>query len=208
MNGYRAASSFILFLLFAIKNVHAWDISLQIDQEASNGVGGELIATQPVVSIFNKQQTKKHVDLVGRVVATLSHRSFTSEMLGIITLDKCEVDGHEEGISVELVGGDANFSELCVNRADTDFSIKYTLFDEFNITLGETTQSGLSIEVGEPFTIGVVQVPEIVEGGITWNVSPIVAVQDRGRNTVKSVNNGTVSSLSIFCINSSCPRQY
>ena len=189
----RAVRSIAVFLLIIVVDAFAWNVSLQISKKASNGVGGEVLEAQPIIEVFDKKGIKKQDGLVGKVIATLSHSSLDDERLGTITLDKCGAETDE--ISVDLVKGVANFSGLCINRSGVGFSIKYTLFDEFDILLGEVTQTDILIEVGQPHTIGAIQVPTSVEGGMTWKTNPIVAVQDRGGNTVEDVNSGAVSSF-------------
>jgi hypothetical protein len=180
------------FIAFS-SHVCAWDISLKITQPASNGIGGEVFAIQPIVEIFDKAGIKKYDNIEGRIVASLYHSDFTDEKIGIVAYDECDVEAYGEEVSVDVTGGDASFSGLCINRSGEKYSIRYTLFDEFNILLGHAIQTNLAVEVGEPYTIGVVQLPVSCQGGVMWTVNPIVAVQDRGRNTVDSVNNGTVS---------------
>ncbi len=189
---------FFLFILSTPIHVHGWDISLEVTQPASNGIGGEVFAIQPVIGIFNRAQTQKYIDIEGRVVASLSHANYKDEKLGIARSDGCDTETYGQEISFDVIGGDVNFSGLCINRSGTGYKITYTLFDEFNIVLSDAVQSNLSIEVGEPFTLGVVQHPTGCQGGETWKLNPIVAIQDRGHNTVKSVNDGNVSEHQII----------
>lgn len=171
----------------------SWDISLRFDRLASNGVGGEELESQPVISVHNKAGTKKQIDLVGTVVATLAHPFHHQERLGIAVSTACDSNSFQSGISVHLSAGEAHFSGLCINKEGSEYSINFVLLDEFGITLGQIVQSNLSIDVGEPFQIGVIEYPKAVYGGIVWDINPVVAVQDKGKNTVTGINNGTVS---------------
>jgi hypothetical protein len=194
MNVIQTVRSVILFFVSISSHVYAaWDISLKITQQASNGIGSEVFAIQPIIEIFDKAGINKHVNIEGRVVASLSHADYKDEKLGIAGLDECDVETYRQEISVDVVEGDVNFSGLCINRSGDDYKITYTLFDEFDIILGDVIQSNLSVEVGEPFAMGIVQHPIDCQGGVMWSVNPIVAIQDRGRNTVKNVNDGNVS---------------
>ena len=195
---------FLILLTCQVVSIYAWDISLKIAQSASNGKGGEVFAIQPIVEVFDKAGVMKRVNILGRVVASLVHHSnynsnsnsnlnfnLDDEKLGILT-DTCDVDASGGKVSVDLDGGNANFSGLCVNQIGKDYEIRYTLFDEFDIILGTVSQSNLSVEIGEPYSMGIVQYPVDCRGGVTWSVSPIIAIQDRGRNTVIDFNTGTV----------------
>ena len=183
-----------LFIAIFITTASAWDVSLRIGQEASNGIGGEDFGSQPIISIFNKSGTKKYDGMVGRVLASLSSTSKNhQELLGIASQEGCDTSGLETGVSVDLNNGEVHFSGLCINRAGLEYSIQYTLFDEFDILLGDVVQSDISIEVGQPFTIGVVHAPTSVRGGVTWETNPIVAVQDKGQNTLTNISEGSVS---------------
>jgi len=186
--------SIALFVVIFLTTACAWDVSLRIDQEASNGIGGEEFGSQPVISIFNKSGIKKYNGIVGRVVVSLASTSKNhQELLGIASPDGCDTSGLETGVSVDLNDGEVHFSGLCINRAGLGYSIQYTFFDEFDILLGDVVQSDISIEVGQPFKIGVVKAPTSVPGGVTWETNPIVAVQDKGQNTLTSISEGRVS---------------
>jgi hypothetical protein len=192
--------SIALIAAVGITLVSAWDISLHIDQEASNGIGGEVLESQPVISIFNKSGTKKYSGIVGRVVASLvSSSSHHQEILGFASAEGCTTIGFEDGVSVDLNDSEVHFSGLCINRAGLGYSIRYLFFDEFDILLGDGLQSNISIEVGQPYKIGVVQAPERVQGGVAWELNPIVSVQDKGQNIVTGIGEGNVSDMCIDC---------
>lgn len=187
-----------------------WDISLVVTQHASGALGGEAFSIQPNISVFDLKGVTKHTNLIGRIVATLEYSRTTvpaaimknhipdNELLGIESSPSnnngggCTVNEDEE-ISFPVVDGDVTFVGLCVNTAFDKYFIKYTLKDEFNITLGFVTGPQLVVEVGNPYQIGVIQCPRVVFGGSRWDLKPVVAIQDRGRNTVETVNEGNVS---------------
>lgn len=180
--------------LFVVLN--AWDVSIVIDREASESKGGQRFEIQPLLSIWNKKKTRKHENILGRIVATLHHDSFHSEFIGVAEGDECKVEEYRNGVSLDVLSGAVEYADLCVNRAGEDYSIKFSLFDEFDIELGSVIQQGFTVETGEPFQIGVIESPSIVNGH-EWSANPVVAVQDRGRNTVNSINDGNVGPF--FC---------
>lgn len=173
-----------------------WDISMVVTNTVSGALGGEPFSVQPTISIFDLKGSMKRTNLNGRVVATLEHSSsptIQNELLGIESnLGHCYVDVNNE-ISTPVLDGEATFVGLCVNTASIGYSIRYTLKDEHNITLGFVTGTPFIVNVGNPYQIGVIQCPQEVSGGTVWDALPIVAVQDRGGNTVESVNEGNVS---------------
>ncbi len=180
--------------------VAEWDVSLAIQQDVSEAIGGEAFAVQPTISVFNLKGTKKHTDLTGRMIATLEHPSseFGNEILGFETLDgECHVDREVE-LAVALSNGDAAFNGLCVNTAAVGYFLKYTLKDEYNITLAQLDGNKFQVSIGNPYQIGVIQSAHTAVGGVAWETQSIVGVQDRGRNTIPSVNIGTVSLHNIF----------
>ena len=193
------AASFLIKIIviggICIKLISAeWDVSLIIQKDISEAIGGEAFVTQPEISVFDLKGLNKHTDLDGRVIATLEHTSvaYKDQLLGLENLTgDCHVNDEVE-ISFDLIGGDASFVGLCVNMAAVGYRIKYTMKDEYNITLAYLIGPEFTVSIGSPYQIGVVKSAEVVFGGITWEAETIVAVQDRGRNTVPSVNNGTV----------------
>jgi hypothetical protein len=177
-----------------------WDVSLVIHQDVSGAIGGEAFALQPTISVFDLKRTKKHTDLNGRIIATLEHQSseFGNEILGFETLGReCHVDREVE-LSVALSNGDAAFDGLCVNTAAVGYFLKYTLKDEFNITLAQLSGNKFHVSIGNPYQIGVIQSAQTAVGGVAWETKSVVAVQDRGRNTIPSVSIGTVRLQNIF----------
>ena len=176
-----------------------WDISLDIQQNVAGAIGGEPFEIQPTVAIYDLKGLQKYVNLVGRIVATLEHPTMKDEYLGLEKnlTGECLVDSTLE-ISTPLVSGDATFAGLCVNSASHGYRIKFTLKDEYNITLGYKRGLEFNVAVGDPYQIGVVQSAEVAYGGDVWDVESVVAVQDRGENRVPSVNTGNVSNLLFF----------
>lgn len=190
----------IIVLLLAILVDGDWDVSLIIEQDVSDAIGGESFLSQPIISSHDLKKIKKYSTMNGKVIASLYHPSvfLTNELLGLETITgDCNVDNYTD-ISAPLVHGDAIFSFLCVNMAADGYQVKYTLQDEFNITLASIVGNEFRVKIGSPFQIGVIRIPEIIFGGHEWDASVTVAVQDRGRNTVPDIHNGTVSSILRF----------
>jgi hypothetical protein len=180
---------FVLILpLFSL--VDSWDISLVLEREALYAVGGEAFRVQPELSVWNKKKTNHYTNLEGKIVATLRHPTIV-ERLGIISNGICRTD--ESGVSLMLDRGTAKFLDLCINRSNERYTIIFELFDEFGIRIGSTEQSNVNVHIGNPYQIGVIRAPKVVIGGKVWPVNPVVAVQDRGQNTIDSINHGNIS---------------
>jgi len=197
--------------------VSSWDVQLIIDRSVAGARGGEAFAVQPIVSAFDRKGVQKHVDMLGTMEAELYYYGSSSsaeeyERLPLTvfvpghgggggkctTVGKKDGDGDGDGdgadpITNPLVGGEATFENLCIDKAGDGYKIRYTLKDEYNISLGHVVGDAFNVSVGEAYQLGLIRQPHGVYGGIHWEVMPIVAVQDRGYNTITSVNNGTVS---------------
>jgi hypothetical protein len=182
---------FLSFLLSSLQ-VFSWDISLILEREASDAVGGEAFLVQPELSVFNKKKTNLYSNIEGRIRAKLVH-AMVEEKLGVTSNGRCETDELENGISLPIKGGVTKFSDLCINRSGEGYVIVFELFDEFGIILGSTKQVDINVLKGNPYQIGVIQAPTVVFGGKAWLVSPIVAIQDRGRNKIDNINDGNIS---------------
>lgn len=187
----RASFLFLSFFSSSLQ-VHSWDISLILEREASGAVGGEAFLVQPELSVSNKKKTNLYTNIEGQIRAKLVH-AMVKEKLGVISNGRCETDDSENGISFPIKGGVTKFSDLCINRSGDGYIIVFELFDEFGILLGSTKQVNINVQKGNPYQIGVIQAPRVVFGGKAWLVSPIVAIQDRGRNKIDNINDGNIS---------------
>lgn len=187
----------IVYLICFTYVLAEWDVSLLIHQDVAGAIGGEAFSNQPIISVFDLKGIKKHSNLVGRVVATLEHSSseLKDELLGLLNENgECHVDKEVE-MSISLLDGDASFEGLCVNKAAVGYRINYSIKDEFNITLAVLRSAKFTVSIGTPYQIGVVKTVESAFGGIPWDIESIVAVQDRGHNTIPYMNEGTVSNI-------------
>lgn len=193
-NNDRMNSRFVILLVLLkqlLSIVYAWDVSLVIETYASNAVGGEAFQTQPKIHVYNQKKTKQYTDIEGNVVASISS-PFESERLGVIRNGICESDAYKDGVFVSVAEGKVAFVDLCINRFGT-YVLHFELFDEYGILLGNTDIKSFHVVIGSPYKIGIIQMPTNVLGGRVWSVNPIVAVQDRGRNTIASISYGNVS---------------
>ena len=192
--------SWFPFLLssFLITSVISWDISLKFEKYFSGAVGGEAFIDQPIIGVYNKKGETKNVNLVGRILATIDESPSGSQELGIFEAGKCDGGRDKRSLSVDLLFGEAAFSNLCINRTGHDYKIRYVLLDEFDIILGQIVGVAFFVEVGVPYQINLIRRPAEAYGGLPWKVQPIVAVQDKGFNTVDTVNIGIVSVIHGF----------
>ena len=135
----------------------SWDVSL-IEQQISGAVGGEAFLVQPIISIFDKKGVDKRINLVGTVEAQLytttpSNQEHEEEQLRVFQSDKCV--SVKNAISTIVMDGEATFHNLCMNKAGSNYQIRYTLRDEFDIILGTHVGNPFSVSVGIRYQIGV-----------------------------------------------------
>lgn len=209
----RVLSTFLYIFAISSSTVSSllWDVQLNVDRSAAGAFGGEGFLVQPVVSVFDRKGISKHVDMIGKVEAQLYSSPSGNEKLRLFDIaeGKCK---SEEGdiVFAPLVAGESSFVNICINSAGEGYKIMYTLKDEHNISLGNVLGNPFNVTVGEAYQIGVVRQPGGAFGGKKWEVMPMVAVQDRGYNTITSVNTGKVSCLfhipeEYFVLNSRIP---
>ena len=182
--------SVIIPLFIPTSYSSSWDVSL-IEQQ----IPGEAFLVQPIISIFDKKGVDKRINLVGTVEAQLytttpSNQEHEEEQLRVFQSDKCV--SVKNAISTIVMDGEATFHNLCMNKAGSNYQIRYTLRDEFDIILGTHVGNPFSVSVGIRYQIGVVVQPANITVGVPILNDPVVAVQDRGFNTIETVNNGTV----------------
>ena len=191
--------SVIIPLFIPTSYSSSWDVSL-IEQKPS--------LSNPSFPYLIKKGVDKRINLVGTIEAQLytttpsnTNQEHEEEQLRVFQSDKCV--SVKNAILTIVMDGEATFHNLCMNKAGSNYQIRYTLRDEFDIILGTHVGNPFSVSVGIRYQIGVVVQPANITVGVPILNDPVVAVQDRGFNTIETVNNGTVEY--IFKIDETLP---
>ena len=209
--------------------VEAWDISIELLSSPSNAFGGQAFGIQPKVAIYNQKKTFVHsslqadvvVELLPHVVSaewqTAAELTFTDDdqspvvihdvsQLGQWMNDQCQIKKDGQSPRMALVGGYANFTNLCIDKASSStsssstgtggYTLVYTL-EEGNLFMGQLRDSSnvLTVSVGDAHHVGILSAPTTVKGGEVWSSSEssvVVAILDRGGNVISNINNGSV----------------
>jgi hypothetical protein len=195
--------------------VHGWDVSLELLVSPSHAFGGEAFEHQPIVAIYNQKKTFVHSSLEAHVLVELlqlsppqTHSQEEEEeeegvgqrwesdipQLGNMVNDECQMSSTELP-RMELVGGYANFTNLCIDKAGTNYQLVYTLMQGTLLMgqLRDSTSSALTVSVGEAHHVGILSAPTIVKGGDIWSSQPVVvAILDRGGNVITQIHDGLV----------------
>ena len=176
-----------------------WDIELFVTTQVSDALGGEAFGTQPVVTVYDRRGNKQY-SIQATVVVDLYDSPTGYEDLhdkeGSNGEDREGEDFERGGMySAPVIGGEARFSGLLINAAGDGYTLRFLLKDEHDITLGNVIGDPFPVLVGEAHSIGLVTNPESAFGGTRWGTQPIVAVQDKGFNTVTDINTGEVSMV-------------
>lgn len=138
----------------------------------------------------------------GNLHVKLSHSPTGTERLWKESDGQGGHDGDDEdhiisGVySAPLVQGETRFSSLYVNTAGENYRLRFLLTVNTGQSIATTYSEPFTVEVGEPFQIGVIASPSLILGGTAFQA--IASIRDKGFNTVQSVNEGTVSVLSTF----------
>jgi hypothetical protein len=199
----------ILLLIVQIAElvqVCSWNTVLTVSHQVSRAVAGESFLSQPKVSVTSRSGAVK-LSFQGMVHVKLSHPTEKNERLWRIS-DVDVVGEHgrsyvwnstKVGVySVPVVLGEAQFSHLFVNKAADNYRLKFLLTDSEGKSVAATLSEAFSVVIGEPYQIGIVKGPSTFLGGIPFQF--LIAVQDKGFNTIKTDIHGTVSlSSTIVC---------
>ena len=98
----------------------------------------------------------------------------------------------ETYISESVVDGQAVFTGLGIDAAGEGYLLKFVLYDEHDLIMGSCFGDEFTVDVGERFRLDFVIQSEMAYGGSVFGSQPLLAIQDRGGNTVTDVNEGMV----------------
>jgi hypothetical protein len=199
--------AFLLFLVQLVELVCSWNAVLRVSNLESRAVAGESFLTQPKVSVTSKSGDLQ-LSFQGTVHVKLSHSTERNELL--CRMSNVDEVGEYGGSSVwnsvkvgvysmPIVRGEAQFSHLYVNKAADGYRLKFLLTDSEGKSVATTFSEAFSVVVGEPYQIGIVNSPSTVLGGVPFQF--LIVVQDKGFNTIRFANHGTVSVIFTFLFN-------
>lgn len=190
----------LLLLVHAVYSVDSWNAALTVSNQVSRAVAGEPFLNQPKVKVTDRNGVF-HPSFQGMMHVKLSYstdrkdRLWKKSVVGFDDLGNTSVGNSSRvGVySVHVVQGEAQFSLLYVNKAGDHYRLKFLLTDSTGKSVATTYSEMFSVTIGEPYQIGIVNSPSTVLGSAPFQF--LIAVQDKGFNTIKSVNDGLVSSF-------------
>ena len=187
-----------VLLLVLLSSIAAWNIALDVTTQVDGAVGGEPFSIQPLITINNKKGELQSL-FEGRVTVQIESsphgkiKPVWKEGEAIPTANK------NTFISENVVNGQAIFTGLCINTAGEGYQLKFVLYDEDELLMGTVITDEFTVEVGQKYQLGIVTQPEMAFGGSVFGSQPVLAIQDRGGNTVTDVDDGVVSMMFLYC---------
>lgn len=204
----------LLFLAQLVELSCSWNAVLRVSNLVSRAVAGESFLSQPKVSVTGRSGDVQ-LSFQGMVHVKLSHSTEKNELL--CRMSDVDDAGEYEGssawnsvkvgvYSLPVVQGEAQFSHLYVNKAADNYRLKFLVTDSAGKSVATTFSEAFSVVVGEPYQLGIVNSPSTFLGGIPFQF--LIVVQDKGFNTIRSVNHGTVSVIYTFLFNYCIAQPY
>ena len=192
-------AAFFLALVTINPVVLGWNIDISIIIQAGGAFGGEPFLTQPIVTV-NNRKGELQSSFEGRV-SVQSNASPNGKYEPVWKNgESVPTEDANTFISETVVGGRAVFSGLGIDVAGDGYQLKFVLYDEYGIIMGAVVGETFSVNVGERYKLGLVVPPEMANGGSVFQSQPVLAIQDRGGNTVIDVNDGTVCWFGRLCM--------
>lgn len=162
---------------------------MEVYIQPSEGYAGEPFGVQPCIAFL---------DIQGRLVNTTMNSYYsTAKTYARFELENLpsdsryailEQEGREGEIpEVEIVEGWANFTGLKFDDLGDGFIINF-----YTETL-QVNSEPMSNRLGLPYELRVIQDVGTATGGVEFKPQPIVAIVDKGGNTVTTVSSGTMT---------------
>ena len=149
-------------LLSGTTAVVGWNIALSVTAQVDGAVGGEPFATQPTVIVTDKSRGPQP-SFVGRMTART------------LALPDCDHDEPlcQEGadadaaVAQDVAGGRVDFAGLGIDAAGEGYRLKFVLYDEHGLIMGEAAGDAFAVAVGERFRLAVTRLPttQMVKAG-------------------------------------------
>lgn len=189
-------------------------LNLLISRDISDGFGGEPFPIQPIVAAsVTGEDADPSFGFTGLFLhLVLIDNSQESPQNFKLCRNNAGVSFCDNVIVFSMVNKEIYMDGLYVDRAGDSYQIQYSLKDTNENIIDVILSSVFSVSVGTAYQIRVIVHPENAYGGSPFKTQPVVAVQDRGFNTVNSINEGTISvsmssgdnSSILECIVESC----
>lgn len=198
-----SAAFILLLVIIGPTKVSGWNIALNVTTNPSSSFGGSKFSTQPVVAVNNRkgelQQTiKGRITVQAETLPNNVYEPVWKEGEPLPTEDS------HTFVSATVENGLAIFSGLGIDTSGERYRLKFVFYDEHEILMGIVVSEEFTVKVGEIFQLGVVTQPETAYGGAVFGSQPIVGIQDRGGNIVRSVNMGMVRCTTHYSRKSNC----
>ena len=189
------------------------EIELKVLRNVPNSLGGEAFLPQPSLIVLfhnNKNETNLelnsfHLDI--KLIDSRSHIDLSHLLCrGDTISNSCESD-----ISILVKNKSIHVEGLIINKAMKSYQLQYTLKNDIGHTFDTILSNEFDVNVGPAFQIRTVIHPENAYGGTSFGTQPVVAIQDRGFNTVTTINEGSISvklssddNLNLECADITC----
>ena len=178
----------------------AWHADLLYDQQVEHDdtccFGGESFPTQPIVRVGGSSRHHSSMPLhpLTNFSGTLSVELYNHDEEEI-KHEKQIVRLRGESLVSSIQNGTATFTGLYINEAGNGYRLHFVLRDEHNRKVAFLIGRRFTVNVGHAYQLGIIEQPGDAFGGNVFGIQPIVAIQDRGFNSISTWNEGTVSVL-------------
>ena len=181
----------ILLVFVEPTTVAGWNIALSVTSQAGGAFGGEPFLIQPVV-IVNNKKGELQSSFQGRMTVQ-AHTSLNGKYEAVWKEGEVvPTAASDTFISESVVNGQVAFAGLGIDTVGGGYQLNFVLCDEHGLIMGTAIGDEFTVNVGEKFQLGFVIQPEMAYGGSVFGSQPLLAVQDRGGNTVTDVSEGMV----------------
>jgi len=177
--GWKILLSFLFFPCI-ILYTNAWHADLSLVTGNSNGFGGEPFEVQPVLKVIQRSEYLTDSDLCDEYTISV-------EVYG-----RSDVKVRGSNLTLPVINGSLAFYDLFINEAGFQYQLLYILKNQHNQKIAFLIGECFDVFIGDAFQLGILEQPRNEYGGRVFRQQPILAIQDRGYNIVRDVNEGTV----------------
>eukprot|EP01041_Mallomonas_annulata_P002557 gene2557-4990_t len=159
--------------------------------------GGEAFFVQPAVAVTSSKGDVA-LNFIGRAYAYIGTSPYPYEKLWMglscDVWDNCGVESSSYIASAEFVDGVAVFQDLLIKSAGV-YTLYYVGYDSTNIAFSSTYSASFVVQIGNPYKITFRQNIGNALGGTPFARNPIIALVDRGSNTISTENSASVQAF-------------
>jgi len=186
----------VLVLLGLLIHAHAQTYTMQILSQPSKCLGGSPCTVQPQIAVLKDGE----IDLAysGSVYATMSTSPSGLEPLWVGECNLSNNCGQKVSgatATFYFFNGIAKFQNLMVKTVGTGYSLKFTLKNNNGFDIAYTFSGQFEVTSGPIFKIFLVQEVGSATGGSAFSPNPVLAIADRGSNTLLDVSSGTITAF-------------